>query len=231
MKYTSRICSLSMLLMVCLSTKAINQQTNKIIIINGSSSAGKSSLVKAMQQLNETPLLTTGIDLLWDIIPPQYINDGEKADEGFCFIHTSDENGKPVIVIKIGSFLQSLQPVRSALIKSLMSTGYDVIVEEAFIEETIVHHYAEALQDYTVYFIGVMCDLDELERREKSRGDREIGLARWQIHVVHKYGAYYDYVIDTTNQSSSACAEQILAYINNHPRPTGFKQLRSLQKN
>jgi chloramphenicol 3-O phosphotransferase len=77
-----------------------NQQ--KIIIINGSSSAGKTSIIKHMQQISTTPLLTIGIDLLWEMIPPQYTNTGLKAQEGFLFVETKDDSGRPLITIKLG---------------------------------------------------------------------------------------------------------------------------------
>jgi chloramphenicol 3-O phosphotransferase len=107
----------------------------------------------------------------------------------------------------------------------------DIIIDEAFIEESILFHYVKELHNYKVYFIGVMCDLSELERREKSRGDREIGLARGQVDVVHKHHSYYDFTVDTTHISTDKCVQEIVSYINNNPMPTGFKRLYNAYHN
>jgi chloramphenicol 3-O phosphotransferase len=39
--------------------------------------------------------------------------------------------------------------------------------------------------------------LHVLERRERERGDREIGLARWQFERIH-FGGDYDLTIDAS---------------------------------
>jgi chloramphenicol 3-O phosphotransferase len=49
-----------------------------------------------------------------------------------------------------------------------------------------------------------------LEARERARGDRLIGLARWQLDRVH-VGVAYDLEIDTTAASPLECARMIKA--------------------
>ncbi|MFZ0017309.1 MAG: hypothetical protein WAL10_08230 [Acetobacteraceae bacterium] len=48
---------------------------------------------------------------------------------------------------------------------------------------------------HEVHFVGLFAPLDVLEARERQRGDRLIGLARWQYHRVHS-GIAYD--LDST---------------------------------
>jgi chloramphenicol 3-O phosphotransferase len=43
--------------------------------------------------------------------------------------------------------------------------------------------YYRRFEGYPVLFVLVECPLEELERREKARGDRQIGQARW--HLQH----------------------------------------------
>lgn len=54
-----------------------------IIILNGCGSAGKSSIAKELQKLHNKPLLHTGIDHFWKMIPDQYKEFGAKASEGY----------------------------------------------------------------------------------------------------------------------------------------------------
>lgn len=55
---------------------------NKIIFLNGPSSAGKTSLVKVIQHLSEDFWLTSGVDVSFAVMPPKYLPGGEKAHEG-----------------------------------------------------------------------------------------------------------------------------------------------------
>ena len=48
--------------------------------------------------------------------------------------------------------------------------------------------------------------LDVLEARERERGDRLIGLARWQYDRVH-HGKRYDLELDTSKATPMECAE------------------------
>lgn len=57
--------------------------------------------------------------------------------------------------------------------------------------------------------VGVFCPLDELERREKERGDRRIGQAKEQLEFVHKEEVY-DLKVDTFRDGLEGCVEKIL---------------------
>ena len=84
--------------------------------------------------------------------------------------------------------------------------GRDVVVG---LVETHGRRETEALlEGFEVRFVGIFAPLDELEARERERGDRIIGLARWQFDRVHK-GVAYDLEIDTTGATPMECAETI----------------------
>jgi len=54
----------------------------------------------------------------------------------------------------------------------------------------------------------VFAPLDVPEERERRRGDRDIGLARWLFDRVHR-DISYDLEIDTSRASAMDCAAQI----------------------
>ena len=83
----------------------------------------------------------------------------------------------------------------------------------------------ELLSNLPVILVKVDCSLDELERRERERGDRMIGLARIQIESVHAHGEY-DLVVDTTKRSSRECAKQILEFLRKDSPVGAFDRLR-----
>ena len=196
-----------------------------IIIINGCSSAGKSSIARELQKLFEKPLLHTGIDHFWKMMPDEYKEFGAKAHEGYSFVQRIDNENNPVIDIEQGVFAQHMDDTMPNVVKCLAECGHDVVIDEVFQRDEIVHNYAQALQKQTVYFVGVICDLQELEKREKMRGNRELGLARGQIDNIHRYAHYYDIVVDSIYNEARICAQQIMDFIKANQDPQGMKKL------
>lgn len=200
-----------------------------IIIINGCSSAGKSSIAKELQKLHDKPLLHTGIDRFWAMVPDHYKEFGSHAGEGYSFMQTVDNENNPVIHVQTGPFARHMDDTMPQVVKCLANYGHDVVVDEVFIRgDTIANNYATILREDTVYFVGIICDLQELERREKMRGNRCVGLARGQIDGVHTYIDYYDIVIDSTYRDAATCAQEIMNFIKTNQHPQGMKRL-SLQ--
>jgi chloramphenicol 3-O phosphotransferase len=194
-----------------------------IIILNGIGSSGKSTIIREMQKLFDKPLLHTGLDNFWEMVPAVYKGYGAKSHEGFSFIQAVDVFKNPVVYIERGSLAQQIDYTMPQIIKCLADCGHDVAIDEILISDAILHNYALALKNYKVYFVGVVCDLQELERREKARGDRIIGLARGQIDFVHKHKKYYDLVVDSTNSDPAANAKIIFDYIRTNSYPQGLK--------
>jgi len=58
-------------------------------------------------------------------------------------------------------------------------------------------------------FLFVSCPLDELNRREKARGDRNIGNAESQFIKLMPTDIY-DFVVNTYDDTTEKCAELII---------------------
>jgi chloramphenicol 3-O phosphotransferase len=197
-----------------------------IIILNGCSSAGKTSIIKEMQNFYDTPLFHMGLDRFWAMVPAQYKEYGIKAYEGYSFSKTYDSNHNPIIHIQGGSLATQIDYTMPQVIRTLADCGHDMAIDEIFINEKILYNYAKTLENHTVYLVGILCSLEELERREKQRGNRSLGLARGQIDLVHASKKYYDLTIDTTNLDVATCVQKIIHFIQQTRQPLGFKKLR-----
>ena len=101
-----------------------------IIFLNGCSSAGKTSLVKAIQHLSEDFWLTFGIDVALEAMPDKYVGSGEKANQGFHFLSSVDEEGFPVTEVKTGSYGEKVSNSVPKIIKQLVDNGLNLIVDE-----------------------------------------------------------------------------------------------------
>jgi chloramphenicol 3-O phosphotransferase len=93
-------------------------------------------------------------------------------------------------------------------IAAMAAQGNNLIVDDVLLGEDKAADYAQLLRPFDVFRVGVFAPLNVLEARERQRGDRLIGLARWQYDRVHT-GIEYDLEVDTGTASAVACAELI----------------------
>src|SRR4051794_39230875 len=89
---------------------------------------------------------------------------------------------------------------------ALASVGNDVIMDYPLSEPWRLEDLLGVLDGYDVTTVDVHCDSDELDRRERGRGDRPAGLARSQEVFGH---GDRDIAVDTTHTSPEACAIDI----------------------
>ena len=82
----------------------------------------------------------------------------------------------------------------------------------------------DVLDGYDVTLIDVRCAPDELERRERTRGDRPVGLAKSQAVFQHDDR---DLSVDTTRLTAEECARIIAAEMPGLVAPKAFDRLRA----
>ncbi|MBU0456089.1 MAG: hypothetical protein ABIH77_04130 [Pseudomonadota bacterium] len=198
-----------------------------IFFINGPSSAGKSSIAAAMQAQYSKPLLVVGIDMFLSMMPKQYLLDGEKANEGFQFVSKKDAEGNDVTQVIAGEYGQKVCDMAPNVIRTMAKAGFDIVVDEVLLGDESLKRYVQELHQYPVCFIGIYCELEEIEKREKSRGNRHLGLGRDQMNRVHGPTRIYDVKIDATNLLPDNVAKRIIEFVRETPKPTGFQQLYS----
>jgi chloramphenicol 3-O phosphotransferase len=175
---------------------------HQVILLNGVGSSGKSSIAKALQQIANKPFLHIQMDTFCEMLPETL----QEHPDGFVYEETS-ENGKPLVVIKTGPVGErALRGMRHA-IAAMAAQGNNLIVDDVMLGSER-EEYATLLSGFDTFFVGVFARLDVLEARERQRGDRLIGLARWQYDRVHK-GMKYDLEVDTGSLTPMECADII----------------------
>ena len=175
--------------------------TIRIILLNGGSSAGKSTLARALQALMPEPWLSLGVDDLIRAAPPSM----EDTPYGLTIA--------PGGGIVVGPAYRRLEVAWAAGVAAIARSGVGVIVDEVLVDgETGQARWNTALAGLGVLWIAVRCDADEAARRESVRGDRLPGMARLQTDSVHECVAY-DLVVDTTANAPETCARWILGAI------------------
>jgi chloramphenicol 3-O phosphotransferase len=102
-------------------------------------------------------------------------------------------------------------------IGAMARAGHQIIVDHVLLLPEWVEDFASACNKASVLYVGVMCGLDELERREQGRDALRQGFARSQWPRIHA-GKTYDIEVHTDCYTSEECTEQILDFYNSrHP--------------
>jgi chloramphenicol 3-O phosphotransferase len=109
-------------------------------------------------------------------------------------------------------------------VAALASDGNDVVMGYPLSERWRLDDLLDVLRVYDVTLVDIRCSLNELERRERVRGDRPVGLAKSQSDVF-AHGDR-DIVVDTTTHSPEACAAQIVRVLDDLAGPKAFDRLR-----
>ena len=176
--------------------------TAHIILLNGVGSAGKTSIAQALQTITADPFLHVGIDTFIEMMPPSSFG----TPDGLTFAFT-EEDGKPSAVITSGPFAQRVFRGKRLALAALADAGNDLILDEVIWDDELAE-YQTLFARHDLKLVGVFAPLEVLEAREIARGDRAIGLARWQFSRVHA-GRTYDLEVDTSKASPLECATLI----------------------
>ncbi len=149
----------------------INPVPGKIIVINGPSSAGKTTLALALQRQFDIPFIRFSFDLFLDhkAFPMEQIRNGT----------FSWDSMRPSVFRGIHQCLPALATAGNSII-------FDHIIET----KAWLHNLISLVSELDVFFVGVHCSLHELERREQQRGDRRTGEARQDFETVHSITSY-----------------------------------------
>jgi chloramphenicol 3-O phosphotransferase len=207
-----------------------------VVLLNGTSSAGKSTIAKALQEVMETPYLHMGIDYFLSSVPPRRSKvievDGQLTTDFFEMLYEGRTQENIAAVergeaqypdgvftgLRIGPGGLKLLAGMYRSIAALAAAGIDVVVDDVIHDRRVLMAAVEALRDAPVLFVGLRLPRDVAVRRERERGDRGPGGAAAWYDLVHAHGVY-DLELDTATASPMECAIRIKqALQNGHPR-------------
>lgn len=204
--------------------------SGRIILLNGSSSAGKTTLAHAIAALSERPVQHISLDQFRDGMASRFrgmnARAGEPGSRGLNVVPTADGTQTALSFGDVGR--NTLRGMRRA-VAAFATTGIDVVVDDLLLEPAFLADYLEALRGLAVTFVGVRCDLATVSAREAARPGRFPGTAAAHWGNVHD-GCRYDVEVDTARLSPRQCAERVLAAVARPPQPTAFEQLRAAQR-
>ena len=156
------------------------------IVLNGPSSAGKSSIAKALRQrLSDAGCSTVVISL------DDYLQMSAKEP-----IWEDD--------------VFSIMPRMCEDISTALRDGKMVIIDHVITSSRIYRALSNAAAGFQMKTVLVSCDVETLRRREAERGDRCAGSAEASPQYLYpKTG--YDLCVDSREASPAALAKEILS--------------------
>jgi len=178
------------------------QAKARIVILNGVGSVGKSSIAQALQRIAGAPYLHVEMDAFLDMLPQGYLD----HPDGLTFTPLQQE-GKPAIAIRSGPVAARVFRGMRHAIAAMAAQGNNLIVDDVMLDGEM-EEYTHLLAGHELYRVGIFAPLDVIEARERARGDRMIGLARWQYDRVHR-DTSYDLEIPTADRTPMDCAQMI----------------------
>ena len=96
-----------------------------------------------------------------------------------------------------------------AIAMTAANAGFDVVVDTVFERRDCFDSARRALASTRHFYVAVTCSVNELEEREKARGNRPLGLAQRQ-HAAVFYDVPYALELDTGGTTVEACVDQIV---------------------
>ena len=168
-------------------------QTSKIVLINGASSAGKSTLAKAFQAQIDDPFLRFSLDLLLfggEVLPAR-----------------RDSTG----AFSWATMRPRLFEGYYGCLAALAAAGNNLVADHIIETQRQFDRLIQSLMPFDVFYVGLRCPIPELERRERQRGDRRIGDARRDYELVDQFGPY-DVELDATLPAEANATSLVAAW-------------------
>lgn len=202
----------------------MSREKSKIVILNGASSAGKTSMSKALQSILTEEYLLMGIDLFWMQMPPKQL-DLITVEPHYYTWHKEIVDDRPFLRIVPADGLNRMMRARYKAIASYLEEGFNIIADDVTWTKQWLDDALEILEPYEVHFVGVYCEDRVLSHREILRGDRLDGWARGSQKWAHEH-LIYDIVLDTTLTTIQESAQKVARYIESGEKPQAAEKMR-----
>lgn len=165
-------------------------EKGRIIFLNGVTSAGKTSIVEALQERDEVFFYVVANDLFQEMVGDKYLRQN------------------------YWKYLSEVIILMYHTAKLYSDMGKNVLIDGILVErEEIKPHYQqllEILKDNPLDIVWVYCPLEICRQRNIDRGDRYETQSEEQ-HALIAENIKYSVTVDTSVSSPAECAEIIVS--------------------
>lgn len=180
------------------------QVPTDVIVLNGGSSSGKSSIARHLLGALDGTWLSLGVDNLVEAL-------GERGED--AAIAFGADGG-----VVVGERFRRAEAAWWAGVAAIARSGVGVVLDDVLLDGAVSQARLRAgLVGLDVLWVGVRCSAEVAARREAGRPDRVAGMAASQADLVHD-GVSYDIEVDTAASGAAGCADAIAALVDLRPR-------------
>ncbi len=158
-----------------------------VVLLNGPSSSGKSTLAAELQLQLADPWFHLGVD---DFLKRLLLEDHQDQ-----------------LVAELAPVMRGIHAAMAAVARA----GNRVIIDHVLAQPGWADELRDLLAGTSCLWVGLNCDLDVVEARERVR-HREPGTARGQLDTVHE-GIRYDLELDTSRLGPQEGATRVKAVL------------------
>lgn len=216
-------------------------ESGTIILLNGPSAVGKSSIQGELQRQMPKLYLKAGIDSFFDaLITAPDLSNFQQTNEFFQYTKDGilirgvrllkDDEGNQIVPLEIGPAGDKIISGMHFAISAYAYRGNNIVVDYILYKPEWLPDLVSALRGYKVYLIGIKAPLELIEERERKRGTSPIGHARSHFFRVHQ-GMMYDLELNVAEMPPEESARKIIQFIKDNPEPTALNSLSELFKN
>lgn len=167
----------------------ITMEKGRIIFLNGVTSAGKTSIVEALQEQRDIFFYVVANDLFQEMVGDTYLREN------------------------YWKYLSEVIIMMYHTARLYSDMGKNVLIDGILVErEEIKPHYRqllEILKDNPLDIVEVYCPLEVCRQRNIARGDRYEGQSQEQQALMAE-NIQYSVRVDTSRYSPEECAEKII---------------------
>ncbi|HEU4522206.1 MAG TPA: AAA family ATPase [Thermoanaerobaculia bacterium] len=162
-----------------------------VVVLNGTSSSGKTTLARAFQTIAPRLFLNFSIDSILMALPPDAVS--------------RVSTGADISDLRLPDLVRAFY----ACVKTLLDGGHDLVIDHAVTARYHAELLVAATAGHDVLLVGIDCPPEVLSQREKERGDRRPGMAVQQSEHIHAW-LEYDLRVDSSTERPEDAAARIV---------------------
>jgi chloramphenicol 3-O phosphotransferase len=200
-------------------------QPGTAVLLCGTSSAGKSTLCRAIQDASDVPFVQLGCDSQIvtgakrfmgvplhpeDLVHPTF---APEARLGFFELEPgTPQNPSSLPRVQVGPVGRASYGGLCAAIASIVTAGINVVSDQVLLYPDFYGQLKRELEGLPALWVDVFCDTSQMWAHEKARGDREPGLAAGALAQIFQ-DVPFDLRVDSTTATPAEEASRVLEAI------------------